>query len=115
MDFTLTFIELFFRAIYLTAPLLLFLLLVVVSIGMLVGAIEKWDKFDALYWTFITVTTVGYGDFRPLKKSSKILAVMLAFIGLMFTGIIVALTVHTATLSFEQHIISDKYTIAQTL
>ena len=106
MEFTLTFIQLFFRALNLSSPLLLFLCFIVISIGLTVGTIEKWSKFDALYWTFITATTVGYGDFRPLKKRSKILAILLALIGLMFTGIIVALTVHTATLSFEKHIIS---------
>jgi len=106
MEFTLTFIQLFFRALYLASPLLIVLCFILISIGLSVGAIEKWTRFDALYWTFVTATTVGYGDFRPLKKRSKALAILLAFIGLMFTGIIVALTVHTATVSFEKHIIN---------
>lgn len=108
MEFTLTFLQLFFNALYLSAPLLFFICMIIISIGMIVGTIEKWSKFDTLYWTFITVTTVGYGDFRPIKKRSKICAVLLAFIGLMFTGIIVALTVHTATAAFAQHVLPAK-------
>ena len=109
MDFTITFIRLFFQALYLVSPLLIFLCLIVISLGMLVGIFEKWGKFDTIYWTFITVTTVGYGDFRPSKKRSKVLAVILAFIGLMFTGLIVSLTVHTATISFQQHVQTFNY------
>ena len=71
MEFTITFIELFFWIIYLIAPLLGFLVLLIIALGQIVSSIEKWDKFDGLYWSFITVTTVGYDDIRPLRKYPK--------------------------------------------
>ena len=65
-------------------------------IGFIIGRIEGWSKSDALYHAFINATTVGYGDFRPKKKLSKILAVVLALVGLVFTGMIVAISLHAA-------------------
>lgn len=104
MELTLTFIRLFFWSIYLIAPLLVFLSFVIILLGQIVCHIEKWNKFDGLYWSFITATTVGYGDIRPLKKVSKTLSVLIAFVGLMLTGIMIAVSLNTATIAFEKHI-----------
>ncbi len=104
MEFTFYFIRLFGWFIFLVSPLLIFLSFVITLLGQIVCYVEKWNKFDALYWSFITATTVGYGDIRPLKKTSKILSVLIALVGLMFTGIIVAVTLNTASIAFEKHI-----------
>ena len=103
MEFTLNFIAFFLQAIYLLFPLLLFFILVIVLLGQIVGRIEGWSKFDSFYWSFITAITVGYGDIRPLKKSSKAISIAVALVGIMFTGVIVALTVTTATEAFKKH------------
>ena len=104
MEFTLTFIQFFINGIYLAMPLLLFFLSLVTVLGQVVGRIEGWTKFNSFYWSFITALTVGYGDIRPLNRSSKLLSILIALIGIMFTGIIVAITVTTATNAFEKHI-----------
>ena len=101
MEFTLTFIQLFFLATSMVMPLLLVLSFLVIVLGQVVGHIEGWNKFDSLYWSFITALTVGYGDIRPSKKSSKILSVIIGLTGIMLTGIIVAVTVHTATIALK--------------
>lgn len=36
---------------------------------------------DALYWTVITVTTVGYGDIVPITTEGRMLAMVLVFAG----------------------------------
>lgn len=104
MAFTFTFLQVFFIAIYLTAPLLVFLGLLVLGLGQIVCHLEKWKKFDGLYWSLITATTVGYGDIRPLKKISRILSIAIAFVGIMFTGIMIALTLNAMDTSFKKHI-----------
>ena len=111
MELTLTFIRLFFWSIYLIAPLLVFLSFVIIVLGQIVCHIEKWNKFDGLYWSFITATTVGYGDIRPLKKVSKALSVLIALVGLMLTGIMIAVTLNTTTIAFEKHV--DKSAIEE--
>jgi hypothetical protein len=52
-------------------------------------------------YTFITATRVGYGYIRPLKPVSRILSVLIALIGVTFTGIIVAMAINAATKSFS--------------
>ncbi|MCD4740993.1 MAG: potassium channel family protein [Desulfobacteraceae bacterium] len=101
MEFTFEFIRLFLLAADMIMPLLISLSLSVVILGQVVGYIEGWNKFDSLYWSFITALTVGYGDIRPLKRRSKALSVMVGLTGIMFTGLIVAITVHTATIALK--------------
>ena len=103
MEFTITFIELTTWSLYLVAPLLFFLCIVIIFFGQIVCIIEKWGKFDGLYWSFITATTVGYGDIRPLQRVSKALSVVIALIGMIFTGVIIAVALNTATIALEKH------------
>lgn len=102
MEFTVYFIRLFFWSIYLVSPLLVFFCLMIIGFGLLVCRIEQWNKFDGIYWSFITATTVGYGDIRPLKKSSRVLSVAIALVGLMFTGLIIAITLNSASIALEK-------------
>jgi voltage-gated potassium channel len=84
-----------------TAPLLLSLGLGIALLGYAVGRNEGWSGFESLYWSFITATTVGYGDLRPSKRASRVLAILIAFLGLMLTGIVIALAVWAATFALK--------------
>ena len=104
MEVAAEFLRLFLRGLYFTAPLLLILMLILVLIGQIVGRHEAWSKFNALYWSFITAFTVGYGDFHPCKRLSKGLAILIALVGVIFTGIVVAIALHAAQTSFKKYI-----------
>lgn len=101
MQFTLDFLEIFLIGLWLAAPLLLSLMTTILILGLFVGRKEQWSKFESVYYAFITATTVGYGDIRPVKTISRTLAVIIAFLGLIFTGIIVALAVNSASMAIK--------------
>ncbi len=84
------------------SPILIFLTLLIVLMGQIVGKEEGWSKADALYFSFITATTVGYGDLRPTKPLSKVLAVTIGFVGVIFTGIVTAIGLHAAQSAFAR-------------
>ena len=101
MDFTLEFVRVLGIALFYTAPILVSLALLIVLIGLVVGKKEGWSVEDAVYYAFITATTVGYGDFHPKKPASKYLAITIALIGLLLTGMVVAVGVHAASDAFK--------------
>jgi voltage-gated potassium channel len=62
-------------------------LLLATAVTLLAGmfifrALEGWSYLDALYFSVITLTTVGYGDFSPATPLGKIMAMMYIFLGL---------------------------------
>lgn len=103
MEFVLTFIKLFGWAIYFVSPILFVLAAIIVPLGQIVTHLEKWNRFDGLYWSFVTATTVGYGDLRPEHRLSKIISIFIALTGIIFTGIILASAVKAVSMSFEIH------------
>lgn len=79
--------------------------LFIVLIFMLAGGtlfysrVEGWDVIDSLYFSVITLTTVGYGDLHPTTPVSKIFTVIYIFIGI---GIIMAFIQRLATHSMRR-------------
>ena len=65
------------------------------------GKNEQFQTFwDSVWWVFVTITTVGYGDKVPLTTAGRIISV-----GMMFVGIAM-LSVITATIS--SHFVTKK-------
>jgi voltage-gated potassium channel len=100
---TTAFLKEFVFDLWVTSPLWLTLATAVIVLGQLVGKREGWSRFDSFYWSFITATTVGYGDIRPTKTVPRIFAIVIALVGLMLTGILVAVAVHSATVALAAH------------
>lgn len=44
-------------------------------------AVEKWNWINSFYFTVITLSTVGYGDFTPQTNVGKIFTIGFIFIG----------------------------------
>lgn len=101
MLFTIEFVKNFAIGLFYAAPLVITLLLLIAIIGLVIGKREGWSRIDSLYYAFITATTVGYGDYRPNSTPSKILAICIAFTGLLLTGIVVAIGLEAATIAFK--------------
>jgi voltage-gated potassium channel Kch len=71
---------------YLTATLLLFG-------SFFIARVEDWTLFQGLYWSVITLTTVGYGDFSPQTFAGRAFTIFYVLAGV---GIIVALVTQIA-------------------
>ncbi len=105
---TVTFLKDFLIGIWLTLPLLLTLAFFIIVLGLIVGRRERWEPFDSFYWSFVTATTVGYGDIRPINRSSRVVAILIAFLGLVLSGIVIAVAVHAATVALTAHDAASK-------
>ncbi len=98
----LGFLRTFSVELFHASPILIFLTLLIILMGQIVGKKEGWSRTDALYFSFVTATTVGYGDLHPSKPVSKVLSVMIAFVGVVFTGIFTAIGLHSAQSAFAR-------------
>lgn len=52
---------------------------------------------DALYWSIITATSIGYGDITPSTVTGRIIAAVLGTIGVITIGIIAGLVLNWIT------------------
>jgi voltage-gated potassium channel len=50
---------------------------------------------DAIWWAFVTIGTIGYGDYYPVTVEGRVIAVLLMIAGLAFVSVI---TVSVATM-----------------
>ena len=66
------------------------LIALIVASAAVVTHIEKMPFEDALYFSFITGLTIGYGDIVVKTPYGRVVAVFLGFIGVIFSGLMVA-------------------------
>ena len=55
---------------------------------------EKLPFADALYFTFVTGLTIGYGDIAPVTIAGRVVAILTGLVGILITGLIVAVAVY---------------------
>jgi hypothetical protein len=48
------------------------------------------DGFNAFYFSFITLCTVGYGDISPASRGARMLAVLEAIAGLFYVAVLIS-------------------------
>lgn len=67
---------------------LIYLTFVTLSIGTIFyHSVEGWRWLDSLYFSVITLATIGYGDFTPKTDLGKAFTMIYVFIGI---GILIA-------------------------
>ncbi len=53
-------------------------------------SLEGGERFDFIYYSFVTLTTLGYGDITPLSSQARSLSILQAVTGVLFTATLVA-------------------------
>ena len=82
------------RAIHVTWPVLSAIIAIQLVLGLVIGFVEGWSLGDAIYFTFITGLTIGYGDLVPRQTLTRVLAIGIGYFGLFVTAVIAAIAVH---------------------
>ena len=63
------------------------------------GSDTSLKGFNGMYFSFITMSTVGYGDITPVAKVARVLAAMQAVTGLLYVAVLIARLVSMQTTS----------------
>lgn len=85
----------FFHAIGRVRSIFFGLFVWLVVNAMAIAYLENISFGDALYFTFITGLTIGYGDIVPATSAGRIFAVLTGLVGLLITGLVVAIAVYS--------------------
>jgi hypothetical protein len=54
------------------------------------GGPQSINGFTGLYFSFITLSTVGYGDITPVSRAARWLAAMEAITGMLYVAVLIA-------------------------
>ena len=92
----------FFLAVWHVKTVILALIALVVAGAAAVTLFEKMPFVDALYFAFVTGLTIGYGDIVLKNPSGRLVAILIGFIGILFTGLMVAVLVFAVRESLEE-------------
>ena len=75
--------------------LVLFSLVEFLQPGSFTGATAPMEGPDLLYFSFVTLTTLGYGDIQPVAESARTLAFFEALAGQLYLTVMIAWLVGT--------------------
>ncbi|RSC95925.1 potassium channel family protein [Tenacibaculum singaporense] len=93
--------------------LFFFLSLLLTSSTIFYHKIEHWELIDSLYFSVMTMATVGYGDFVPTHNISKIFTIIYTFLSIgtfvAFTAKIVQFTLQKDNRKTPLHKLTSKF------
>ncbi len=62
---------------------LLITTIIIISVGTITyHYLEGWTIIDSLYFSVVTLTTIGYGDFSPQTDAGKIFTIIYIIVGI---------------------------------
>lgn len=87
--------------------MLLFTVIVIIFGAIGLSVTESYSFSDSIWWSFVTATTVGYGDFAPATHIGRIIAAILMIVGIGTIGMLTG-TIATFFLTEEKNIDNSK-------
>ncbi len=69
------------------------------------AAVEGWSLMDGLYMTFITLTTIGYGEVDALSTGGRLFTILIAFVGI---GSVAFVAARSAQLLLAGHLLRQQ-------
>ncbi len=70
--------------------------------------VEGWGVLNSLYFSVITLTTVGYGDFSPQTPAGKIFTMLYIMIGLgLISGFVILLAERIGMMKKDKEVDED--------
>lgn len=61
------------------------------SIGTVVYSIlEDWSLLNSLYFSVVTLSTIGYGDLAPTNNAAKVFTIIYIFVGVGTLGVFIS-------------------------
>jgi hypothetical protein len=57
-------------------------ILMILAVSHVYHVVESWSYLDSIYFTVVTLTTIGYGDLAPLTNAGKIVTIFASFFGI---------------------------------
>lgn len=62
-------------------------------------SVEGWSIVDSLYFSVMTISTIGYGDLTPTTDISKLFTIVFALLGI---GVFVAIVTKIVAIILEK-------------
>jgi type VI protein secretion system component VasK len=104
MRFSIDFIRAFFVLLRQFFPIWGGIAILISLMGILIAQFEEeLSVSEALYFAWVTGTTVGYGDLAPTTGITRVLAIIVAIMGIVLTGIIVTMAIEAAKIVVENN------------
>jgi len=89
LDFVLSHLAL----LYELGLLIVALFLIIFIGGILISRFDKMPFADAIYCAFSTAFKAGFGSLTPTSRGGRIIAIVIAFLGIVLVGVFVAIAV----------------------
>jgi hypothetical protein len=70
---------------------------IVLTVGTLVfRRLEGWSVIDSLYFSVVTLATIGYGDLTPTTDTAKLFSIVYILVGVGILGVFISAVSHAS-------------------
>ncbi len=95
------FFRYFFEIVWKVNHVIFALFIMFILGALVISKVEGVDIVNSIYFTFITGFTIGFGDITPHTIIGKVISIIIGIVGIIFTGLIVAISVRALSKAFE--------------